>query len=527
MTAHSGHGDEPREGVVLPSNSEPWPPRTEEHAQSAPPTGGQPWGQPWGPSAAVPPPPPAHLPPAPAGPPPPAPGAGAADETQLMPPHPGVQPAPPHQGVPGPADATQVLPPLPSGGAPSYGGPPPPHHGAPGPADETQLLPPQPSYGGSPPPHRGVPGPADETQLLPPQGVPAPGADAASSAAAQGGPESTQQLRRVPAQQRAGRHRAQPPAQQSAQPPAQQPPPGKPFGIRPGAPEDRQPPAEFDSLFRPADGTAAVAPERPAAPGRAGYGYPQPRSGYGYPQQAGGPHPGHAQPPGGPAGPGGPGPGGPQGPEEPYGTEGRRRNPLLVVAAAALVIVAAGLAVGVALSGGDEEPVEEPGRSAAPSAEPEEPAGDTAAEQARALDALLADSNNSRDAVISSVENIKECTKLGKAAEDLRDAAGQRNDLVDRLDELDLDRLPDHEALTEQLTAAWKASAEADDHYAQWADDVAGSGGCPGGEARTTEALGAGNRSSGEATAAKKEAAALWNPIAREHGLSERQPTQL
>ncbi|MBW1600390.1 hypothetical protein, partial [Streptomyces sp. JJ38] len=399
-------------------------------------------------------------------------------------------------------------------------------------ADETQLLPPQQpdpqrSYGGAMPPPHGAP--ADETQVLPPQAGPGlvagPGTGPAPggmppSPHAQGNPESTQQLRRVPGRRRAG-------AREDAQP---RQPQEKPFGLRPGAPEERQPPAEFDSLFRPA-------PDAGAGPAQGGYGYPHGSQGA---RSAHAPHPGGR--------PGDPGPahghggsGGYEGgdghdgygyePEEPRDAGGRRRSPVLIVAVAALAIVAAGLAGGAALNSGGDEPQPGETKTSQPSSEPGADGGttggDTAEEQAQALDELLADSNNSRDSVISSVENIKRCKKLGQSAKDLRAAAGQRDGLVERLGKLSLDKLPDHEKLSGRLEDAWKASAEADEHYADWADQVAGEDGCDDGEAKLTESLRKGHRASGDATSAKEDAAALWNPVAREYGLTERKPTQL
>ena len=84
------------------------------------------------------------------------------------------------------------------------------------------------------------------------------------------------------------------------------------------------------------------------------------------------------------------------------------------------------------------------------------------------------------------------------------------------------------EHVTGALTKAWHASAAADDHYAAWADQVAGDKkGCRKGQARTTPETAAGNRESGTATQQKAKAAALWNVIAKKYGLTERQPTQL
>jgi hypothetical protein len=335
--------------------------------------------------------------------------------------------------------------------------------------------------------------------------------------------ESTTVLRRpLPAE-------GAPAAPRSAPPP----PAGAPYGIRPGTPGDRPPPADFDGLFRggaqpgaqPADATQQLPPIDPAA------APPPAQPSYGGGRGGTGGHGGYG---------GGHGGGGHGGGYEPRGhsapgrdTGGRRGLPRVAVVGIVVAGCAvAGLAAGAALSGdGGDKPAEQPrAKASVPAEQPEQspsPTVDPAEAQAKALDELLADSNNSRNAVIRSVENIKRCKSLDKAAADLRDAADQRNDLVTRLGGLETDKLPNHQELTDALTRAWQASALADKHYAAWADQVAGKKGCRKGEARVTDRTAEGNKASGVATAAKKKAAGLWNPTAREFGLPERQYSQL
>ena len=97
-----------------------------------------------------------------------------------------------------------------------------------------------------------------------------------------------------------------------------------------------------------------------------------------------------------------------------------------------------------------------------------------------------------------------------------------------RLSGLTVDKLPGHAALTDALTKAWEASASADNHYAAWADQVAGNKKlCKHGQARSTGQTQDGNRDSGTASTQKKTAAELWNAIATKYALTQRQPTQL
>src|SRR5690606_12336998 len=107
-----------------------------------------------------------------------------------------------------------------------------------------------------------------------------------------------------------------------------------------------------------------------------------------------------------------------------------RISPGILIGVGVAVVAGVGMAAGAALSGGGEK--ETPKSESKPAAESasEKSAGpDPAEAQAKELDKLLADSNNSRAAVIRSVENIKSCKKLKQAASDLRAAAGQRNGL--------------------------------------------------------------------------------------------------
>ncbi|MCH0542887.1 hypothetical protein I3F58_25680 [Streptomyces sp. MUM 203J] len=304
----------------------------------------------------------------------------------------------------------------------------------------------------------------------------------------------------------------------------------------PPVPGNSGPPAEFDNLFR--DDAGAGAPPAPGAdaaatqylpPVAAGPAQP-PRPGYGYPH----PQQPHGQQP-------------PQQPYDGYGgydeepAPRRRVGKIPMAAAVVLGCALLGLGAGALMNGGDQQdektgnagaaapvsptPGESAGESAQPS--PSEKPKDPAEAQAEALDKLLAESGNSRATVISSVENIRKCEGLDQAATDLKAAAAQRRQLVNRLKELDIGKLPDNAGLSDSLTRAWQASATADDHYAAWATQVKKPKNCKDGQARTTSHTGQAVTASGEATAAKKEASRLWNGIAETYGLTERQPTQL
>ncbi|MEV7087553.1 hypothetical protein AB0O07_16885 [Streptomyces sp. NPDC093085] len=407
----------------------------------------------------------------------------------------------------GSADATQYLPPVtatPPGAMPSAGMPP---AGMPGsmpgampPAaagadsEATQFIAPIPAGGQGPGvlPPESQDSAADATQFLPP--VPAAGAGGADS-------EATQLI---------------PPVPGGPDPVAA--PSSSPYGVRPGAPGDRPPPAEFDNLFRSEGGGAPESTQKmprietqapPVGGRRAARGA--------QPPQAPPPRQDHATA-------GGPPPG-----------RGRRTSSRVpLIAAVTAGIVALGLGAGALMSGGGDDTKEHSttvASSSSPGTTEESPAQEEAPDpvrtQAEALDKLLADSSSSRESVINAVNSIRTCDNLDQAATDLHAAAEQRRGLKTRLDELTVDQLPGHEALTTSLTDAWEASASADDHYAAWAKQVGKKKGCKDGQARVTSERHKGDRASGEATTAKKKASGLWNSIATKYDLTERAPTQL
>ncbi|MFJ5290890.1 hypothetical protein [Streptomyces sp. NPDC088348] len=557
----NGQGDEPQlpavrrahEGVVLPSDgSGPWIP--EVAGEHAVPAGGQPWGQPWGPQDGGPQPPqqpPPHIP---------------QQHQQLPPSHQYQQLPPPYQQQanqqPQPHQPHQQQPQFPQHMAPQSQ--PPQHMPPPEPTYQqyqpaSQPLPPAarpsgpdhrlPQHGAPAPqaqpyPSHGQPQNPSFAQPLPPEAVPGAGDSDATQFIApvpvppDNAAESTQYL---------GYHQQSGPAPAAAGsdadptqflPPVPAAPAGPsraPYDIRPGAPEDRQPPAEFDSLFRtdnaagpqPAGETQQLPRFDPQDPyGSDPYGNGAPRSTppggdpYGrLPQQQ-------------------PGAQAPQYAPEPAsraaaGTARRKSSRTPLIAAVVVGCAVIGLGAGALLSGGDSDKKDdkEPagatattGSKAAPEA-----AKDPAQPQAVALDKLLADSNNSRSSVIAAVGHIRSCQSLPQAAADLRDAAKQRHALVTKLGTLSVDKLPDHEKLTSALTTAWNASATADEQYAAWAHAVAANNKkeCKHGHAKRTPAAGRGDAASGQATAAKKQASPLWNVIADKWSLTQRRGDQL
>ncbi|MFF1479916.1 hypothetical protein ACFVYD_20585 [Streptomyces sp. NPDC058301] len=433
------------------------------------------------------------------------------DEPQL----PAVRPA--HEGVVLPADGSAPLPPAPPGAQP-WGQPwgpeaPAPAWGQPLPAESgeaTQYIAPVPANGGG----------AEETQYLTP-----PPANPANPANASDASDATQYIAPIPSASEATQYIAPvspgalppeaPGGSEATQflPPVPAAPQDTPYGIRPGAPEERQPPAEFDSLFRndgpPSQGQRPGDQQlprfAPAPPVQVQMQTPQAP-----PQQA------------------------PYDAYDSYDDEPPRRSRLGVIAAVGVGLAVVGLGAGYLISGTGGDGGEKKNDNAPIAATtPTTGGGDGKAEadpakaQAVELDKLLADSNNSRDAVIGAVADIRGCDKQAAAATTLRDAARQRGELVTRLQKVAVDKLPNNAKLTAELTKAWQASASADNHYAAWADQSGKDKGCKHGHARRTADAAQGDRASGEATLAKKQAAGLWNAIATKYGLTKRSSAQL
>jgi hypothetical protein len=93
-------------------------------------------------------------------------------------------------------------------------------------------------------------------------------------------------------------------------------------------------------------------------------------------------------------------------------------------------------------------------------------------------------------------------------------AAATRTYLVTRLDSLSDSALP--AGLTSALRTAWQSSADADRAYARVVDEVAGD--CSGSAVVHSAAWQDADEASAEATRAKQEFVARWNPLAEEYG---------
>ncbi|WAL98668.1 hypothetical protein [Streptomyces sp. Je 1-369] len=140
---------------------------------------------------------------------------------------------------------------------------------------------------------------------------------------------------------------------------------------------------------------------------------------------------------------------------------------------------------------------------------------DTREEQATALHTVLAQNAGRRSGVADAVQSTMNCRGLQENRRVFERAADARADLVGKVDALSLGRLAD--GLASDLRKAWQSSEDADRAYVRVVDTVSGNCSTPAvtGSRAWRDAASANN----DATAAKKDVVAAWNPVAREYGL--------
>jgi len=212
---------------------------------------------------------------------------------------------------------------------------------------------------------------------------------------------------------------------------------------------------------------------------------------------------------------------------------------------AVAVVVAAALVVGAVLvvrnlgrhdaraettggAGGDLATTLPPGTAADTAGVPDQgtsattPPPDLSHDQASQLNALLDESSNARDEVVSGVAAVASCGRVADGAQALATAVSDRQDVLQRLASLDASSLPNGAELVSLFGVAVQKSLEADQHFAAWAASIQGSGGCQGTAPHDSDYQAAA-QASGAATGAKQEFLALWNPIATSEGLPTRE----
>lgn len=149
----------------------------------------------------------------------------------------------------------------------------------------------------------------------------------------------------------------------------------------------------------------------------------------------------------------------------------------------------------------------------------------TAEQAAQSLSALLAQSATDRSSIVNAVSDVSQCgPALSQDSQVFQNAAASRQDLLSQLA-----NLPGQSVLSapmlHDLTAAWQASAEADQDFAQWAQDEAAQGCTP--DDQSDPGYQAAAAPDDEATADKKHFISLWNLVAVNYGLPTYQWDQL
>ncbi len=214
----------------------------------------------------------------------------------------------------------------------------------------------------------------------------------------------------------------------------------------------------------------------------------------------------------------------------------RRGRPgwLLPLAVMGVLLVAAAMAITILVTSnngstpiahrsGAPTPTPAPPPSATPSASASSPGSSDQLQAATALDSLLTDSSRNRANVVAAVTSTQSCQDPAGAAKTLAQAAGDRAAELQRLQRLDLSALTGSGQLVGALTSALDHSKAADQAFAAWAT---ASEGCTGSAPHDSNYSAASDASTA-ATASKQEFVNLWNPIARQFGLTARQTTDI
>ena len=164
-------------------------------------------------------------------------------------------------------------------------------------------------------------------------------------------------------------------------------------------------------------------------------------------------------------------------------------------------------------------------KSSAASSSSQAPAQPPEQQAAASLAALLAQSVADRSSIVAAVSDVSQCgPTLSQDQKTFEEAAASRQNLLSQLAILPArSALPAH--MLQALSAAWQASASADQDLAQWAQDEA-SQGCTQ-NAQANPHFEAAAAPDDQATTDKMAFARQWDPIAAEYGLTAYQWNQL
>ena len=159
-----------------------------------------------------------------------------------------------------------------------------------------------------------------------------------------------------------------------------------------------------------------------------------------------------------------------------------------------------------------------PAQSASPASSPSATAQVTEQQAAQQLGDMLSQSVSDRTAITQAVGDVRACRpSLSQDPQVFQSAASSRRTLLAELGRMaGASTLP--APMLQNLSGAWQASMDADNDFAQWADDeithpcVQNDTGDPGSVAAKGP--------DAQATTDKKAFVSMWDPIAMQYGLS-------
>jgi serine/threonine protein kinase len=209
-------------------------------------------------------------------------------------------------------------------------------------------------------------------------------------------------------------------------------------------------------------------------------------------------------------------------PEQPRRMSGGLR---LVLAAAALVVVGAVVAVGVALSGGSSPAAKPQGSAPSASSAPPSPSAATlASRQTAAVNTLLGSSGATRKTLQGAVSDAGHCTNLPSAISRIQRVVNQRSTEYHQAQALTTAAIPGGTTVKSDLTAALRSSLNADRAYLTWAQQQQTNGCVP---TSQSSAYSAATTAGAEADAAKRAFVRVWNPVAAKYGVPRTTPTSI
>jgi serine/threonine protein kinase len=225
-------------------------------------------------------------------------------------------------------------------------------------------------------------------------------------------------------------------------------------------------------------------------------------------------------------------PGAPDGPKP--RPRWRRPRVIRLTLAGAAVAVAAGVAIGVALSGGSapvsSPPVSAPVVSAPVVSSPPVPsppvpsspsAFTLASRQATAVNDVLSSSTVTLKALQGAVSEVFDCTNLSGAVRQIQNVVNQRGTEYNQASALSTSALAGGAIVKSDLIAALHSSLEADKDFLTWARQQLNAGCTP---AAQSSAYNAAENASQQAGVSKQAFVQVWNPVAARYGIQQKPP---